>query len=71
MLASPIPVRVVPHPYLAGRWTHIIAERDARRRGWHFFGDAPFGTWRTQEAARRAARRLQARGIISIRRTPA
>lgn len=67
MLTTPIPISIAPHPYIGGRWTHMIAERDARRRGWRFFGDAPFGTWRTKEAARRAARRLQARGLITIR----
>ena len=64
---SPVPVRVAAHPYLPGRFTHVVAQGDALARGWLFFCDVPFGVWRTREAAARAARRLQARGLVSVR----
>lgn len=63
---SPLPITIAPHPYLASRFTHMVAQRDAVARGWHFFGDCPLGVWRSREAARRAARRLHARGIVTL-----
>lgn len=68
---SPIPVLVTNHPYIAGRYTHLVQEADARRRGWLFFGDAPFGVWRTRQAARQAACRLQARGLVIVQKVVA
>lgn len=68
-LSTPIPVSVERHPYMPDAFTHMVREADARRRGWHFFGDAPLGLWRTRAAARRAAQKLQARGLVTLKRS--
>ena len=66
-LTTPVPVEVTAHPWLPDRFTHVIRQRDARARGWHFYGDTAWGVWRSKTAARRAALRLQDRGIVTLR----
>lgn len=63
----PIPVSVEAHPYQPGRFTHLVSRGDARARGWLTLCDLPLGLWRSRPGALRAARRMELRGVVTLR----
>lgn len=54
---------VAPHPWIRGRWTHLVRQEAARACGWHVYGNLALGVWRSRSGAAKSARQLERLGV--------
>lgn len=55
-------ISIARHPWLPGRWTHLVLRAEALKVGWMTTGNLPLGSWPSRSGAARHARKLTATG---------